>query len=140
MTASTSKRRVFLDSGILVALLNRRDAHHAQARALFDGPRPRWATSVLVRSEAYSWFLHKHGEEPARTLRLFLESLPGLEVFPADEAHHGQVCAVLDRHRGVKLTYVDASSLALMARHRIRVAWSTDHHLAIDGAQVLPRA
>jgi len=135
-----SRKRVFLDSGILVALLSRRDAHHAQARVLFDGGRPRWSTSVLVRSEAYSWFLHKHGEESARTLRLFLESLPELEVFPADEAHHIDVCRVLDRHRGVKLTYVDASSLALMGKHRIRVAWATDHHLSIDGALVVPRA
>ncbi len=135
-----SRKRVFLDSGVLVAVLSRRDAHHIQARALFDAPRPRWSTSVLVRSEAYSWFLHKHGEESARTLRLFLESLPGLEVFPADEGHHADVCRVLDRFRGTKLTYVDASSLALMAQHRIRVAWATDHHLAIGGAQVFPRA
>ena len=39
----------------------------------------------------------------------------------------------------VKLTYVDASSLCFMERYHIQQAWSTDHHLAITGAQVLPR-
>ena len=45
-----------------------------QARALFAGPTPRWHTSALVGSEAYSWCLRRHGEEPARTCRLFLDN------------------------------------------------------------------
>ena len=51
---------VFLDSGIFIAFLNRRDRHHVQATSLFNNPPARWCTSALVRSEAYSWFLHKH--------------------------------------------------------------------------------
>ena len=46
---------------------------------------------------------------------------------------------MLDRLRGSKLTYVDASSLCFMDRHRIRKVWSTDHHLGLTGAEVLPR-
>ena len=45
----------------------------------------------------------------------------------------------LDRFRGSKLTYVDASSPALMSRHRIATVWSTDHHLGLAGAEVLPK-
>ena len=37
------------------------------------------------------------------------------------------------------LTYVDASSLCLMERYKIRKVWSTDHHLGLTGAEVLPR-
>ncbi len=37
---------------------------------------------------------------------------------------------MLDRRRGARLTYVDASSLALMARHGIGTVWASDHHLA----------
>ena len=37
-------------------------------------------TSALVRSEGYSWFLHKYGEEAARQFRLFLDQLDGLTV------------------------------------------------------------
>ncbi|MCG8557150.1 MAG: type II toxin-antitoxin system VapC family toxin [Proteobacteria bacterium] len=135
---STSK--VFLDTGIFIAFLNRKDRHHTQASALFNGPRPRWYTSMLVRSEAYSWFLHRYGEEAARSFRFFLDSLSGLEVFDADAKHHELVCGVLDRLRGTKLTYVDASSLTLMTRHKIKRVWATDHHLGLTGAEVLPRS
>jgi predicted nucleic acid-binding protein len=130
---------VFLDSGIFIAFLNRRDQHHAQAVALFKGRRPRWCTSVLVVSEAYSWFLHRMGEEEARSFRLLLESLSGIRVFDATAEHDLEVGKTLDHFRGSKLTYVDASSLCLIDRHRIRRVWSTDQHLGLTGAEVLPR-
>ncbi len=47
---------------------------------------------------------------------------------------------MLDRLRGARLTYVDASSLALMERHGIRTVWATDHHLGLTGAEVLPHS
>lgn len=131
--------RVFLDTGILIAALNRRDQHHEQARALFAGPPPRWHTSMLVWSEAYSWFLHRHGEEPARTCRLFLDNLDGLVVLEATIALHRNTCRMLDHLRGSRLTYVDASSLALMEQYGIGTVWGTDYHLGLTGAEVLPR-
>ncbi|HSR66947.1 MAG TPA: PIN domain-containing protein [Acidobacteriota bacterium] len=134
-----SLAKVFLDSGIFIAFLNARDKHHARALALFDGPQVRWHTSSLVRSEAYSWFLHKYGEETARQFRLFIDNLDGLVVFDTDPEHHAEVGRTLDSLRGSKLTYVDASSLALMARHGIGQAWATDRHLGLTGIQILPR-
>lgn len=130
---------VFLDSGILIAFLNARDQWHDQAAALFALGKARWSTSFLVVSEAYSWFLHRHGEEAARSLRAFLDNLDGLRIFNADMNHHREVLQMLDRLRGAKLTYVDASSLSLMERNKIRKVWGTDHHLGLTGAEVLPR-
>lgn len=131
--------KVFLDSGIFIAFLNRRDRYHAQAATLFSGPEVRWHTSSLVRSEAYSWFLHKYGEEAARQFRLLLDNLEDLVVFDTDAEHHANVGKILDSLRGAKLTYVDASSLAFMAKHKIRRAWATDHHLGLTGIEVIPR-
>ena len=134
-----SASKVFLDSGIFIAFLNRRDRHHSQAVALFDGPPVRWFTSALVRSEAYSWFLHKYGEEAARQFRMFIDNLDLLRIFETDPEHHDEVGRILDRLRGAKLTYVDASSLALMSKENIGRTWATDHHLGLAGAEVLPR-
>lgn len=131
---------VFLDTGIFIAFLNRRDRHHALAVSLFGGPKVRWATSALVRAETYSFFLHNSGEEAARSLRLFIESLKGLQIFDTTPGHHDEVCRILDRLRGAKLTYVDASSLAFMRKHGISRVWSTDHHLGLMGAEVWPRS
>lgn len=131
---------VFLDSGIFIAFLNKKDRWHSQAAALFGETPSSWSTSMLVVSETYSWFLHKMGEEPARTFRQLVDNLVKLRVFGVLQEHHRDVATMLDRHRGAKLTYVDASSLVFMARHRIEHVWSTDHHLGLTGAQVHPRA
>jgi len=134
------RRRVYLDAGIFIAFLNRRDEWHSQAVALFSTAKPRWSTSVLVVSEAYSWFLHRMGEEAARSFLALLKRLQGLQLYEADAAHHESTIKMLDRYRGTKLTYVDASSLCLMADHRISTVWATDHHLGLAGAEVLPRS
>jgi predicted nucleic acid-binding protein len=135
-----SPPEVFLDSGIFIAFLNRSDRYHTQATALFGGPPVRWVTSSLVRSESYSWFLHRHGEEAARQFRLFIEHLDGLTVLDTTPSHHREVGKTLDRFRGAKLTYVDASSLAFIEKRGIEQAWATDHHLGLTGVQVLPRS
>jgi predicted nucleic acid-binding protein len=130
---------VFLDSGIFIAFLNRHDQWHPQAKALFSLARPRWSTSYLVIGEAYSWFLHRHGEEAARSFRVLVDKLDGLKIHEATADHHRQVVRMLDRLRGAKVSYVDASSLCLLERHKIRKVWSTDFHLSLTGAEVAPR-
>jgi predicted nucleic acid-binding protein len=130
---------VFLDSGIFIAFLNRHDQWHAQAKALFSLARPRWSTSYLVIGEAYSWFLHRHGEEAARSFRVLVDKLDGLKIHEATADHHRQVVRMLDRLRGAKVSYVDASSLCLLERHKIRKVWSTDFHLSLTGTEVAPR-
>ena len=132
--------KVFLDSGIFIAFMNQRDQWHLQAVALFGRPKARWCTSILVISEAYSWFLHRMGEEAARTFRLMVDNLDGLQVFEATQSHHQEVAKMLDRFRGSKLTYVDASSLVFLLQHKIHQVWATDHHLGLSGAHVLPRS
>jgi predicted nucleic acid-binding protein len=131
---------VFLDSGIFVALLSRKDRWHDQAVALFSGPTPRWTTSVLVISETYSWFLHRMGEEPARTFRKLIDNLQGLRVVDATFEHHADVVKMFERFRGTKLTYVDASSLVHLEQRHISRVWATDHHLGLNGAEVFPRS
>lgn len=133
-------RAVFLDSGIFIALMSRKDRWHEQAVELFSGTTPRWHTSVLVLSETYSWFLHRMGEEQARSFRGLIDNLKGLKIMDATLAHHLDVNRMLDRFRGTKLTYVDASSLTHMEQKKIRRVWSTDHHLGLSGAEVLPRS
>ncbi len=129
---------VFLDSGIFIAFLDRSDDHHPAAARVFRDPPRRWCTSLAVVSETYGWFLHRLGEDAARKFRLALADLPRLELLALDRHHHEKVSQKLEQFRGHKLTYVDASSLVFLARHRIRVVWGTDMDLAIEGARVVP--
>lgn len=130
--------RVFIDSGAFIAFIDRSDSLHGEARALFARPPRRWATSLLVVAEAYGWFLHRMGEEVARTFRALLGELPKLGLLGADTEHDAAVSRKLDDLRGCKLTYVDASSLVWLERKRIGTVWGTDHHLGLEGAQVVP--
>ena len=130
---------VFLDSGIFIALMSRRDHWHEQAVALFGGPTPRWSTSILVIAETYTWFLHRMGEEQALSFRHLVDNLKGLRVLDATREHHAAVVRMLDRFRGTKLSYTDASGLVHLEQRKITRVWSTDHHLGVGGAEVLPR-
>lgn len=129
---------VFLDSGIFIAFLDRSDRFHPAAVELFSNPPRRCHTSLAVVSETYGWFLHRLGEEAARTFRLALGDFSWLTLQAMDAGHHAAVVQKLERLRGHKLTYVDASSLVLLSRLRIRVVWGTDQDLSIEGARVVP--
>ena len=133
MTPST-----FLDTGIFIAFMNRRDQWHSSVCPLFEQPPRHWCASLLVVSETYSWFLHRHGEQAARRFRLLLERLTGLKLPESSLADHQATAALLDRFRGAQLTYVDASSLALLETRKIGEAWTTDQHLGLTGARGLP--
>ena len=128
----------FVDTGILIAFLDRSDQYHQAATRLFSDPPRRWFSSLAIVSETYGWFLHRLGEEAARTFRLALADLPRLELLSLDAEHHALVIRKLERLRGHKLTYVDASSLVFLDRFRIEEVWGTDRDLALAGARVTP--
>jgi predicted nucleic acid-binding protein len=129
---------VFLDTGIFIAFLDRSDRYHDDAVGLFGHPPRRWCSSFGVVSETYGWFLHRLGEDAARTFRLALADLPRLELLPIDQPLHEAVARKLERLRGHKLTYVDACSLVLIERLHIREVWGTDRDLGLEGARVVP--
>lgn len=132
------KRSVYLDSGIFIALLDRGDRWHAEARSLFGSAKAGWVTSLLVVSEAHSWFLHRLGEEAARRFQALVADLEGLALLEVTREHHRGVLRILQRLRGTKLTYVDASSLVFIETLKVPTVWSTDHHLGLTGARVMP--
>jgi predicted nucleic acid-binding protein len=131
-------RRVFLDTGIFIAFLDRSDSFHRAAVGLFADPPRELVTSLAVVSETYGWFLHRLGEEAARVFRLALSELPRLKLLSLEADHHESVLRKLERLRGRKLTYVDASSLVFLQDLRIAEVWGTDSDLSIEGARVLP--
>jgi predicted nucleic acid-binding protein len=129
---------VFIDSGAFIAFLDRSDRRHSAVVALFSRKPRRWSTSTLVLAETYGWFLHRLGEDAARRFRLFTDELPQLQVLGAGSAHRRSVSDKLEALRGCKLTYVDASSLVWLEEKNISAVWGTDHHLAVEGATVMP--
>ncbi len=134
------KPAAFIDSGAFIAFLVRSDTLHEDAVGLFSRPPRRLKTSVLVVSETYGWLLHRLGEGAGRAFRSLLESFPSLEVLDADSAHLEAAWKKMDELRGLRLNFVDASSLVWLQTLGIRNVWGTDHHLAVEGARVIPGA
>lgn len=130
--------KVFIDSGIFIAYLNKRDRWHQQALYLFQEKNVLPYTSELVISETYSWFLHQAGEEIARQFRLFIGAIPKLKILFMTPDGYEATSVVLEKHRGAKLTYVDAASLALLDAQKIATVWSTDFHLSLTGRTIRP--
>ena len=128
---------VFIDSGAFGAAFFRSDRHHESIRSLFMRLPKRCFTSVLIVSETYSWFLHKMDEESARTFLEFIDTLSPLTVLDAPHSLERDTRRMLDRFRGSKLTYVDACSLALIEKHRIKEVWGTDRDLTFTGATLI---
>lgn len=131
-------QKVFIDSGIFIAYLNKRDRWHQQALFLFQEKNIQPYTSELVISETYSWFLHQAGEEIARQFRLFVNAIPKMKVLFSNAEVHAATASMLDKHRGSKLTYVDAASLTILDAQKISTVWSTDYHLSLTGKTIKP--
>lgn len=130
--------KVFIDSGVFIAYLNKRDRWHQQALYLFQEKNISPYTTELVISETYSWFLHLAGEEIARQFRLFVKAIPKLKIIFSGTEAFESTAAMLDKHRGAKLSYVDAASLAVLEAQRIATVWSTDYHLSLTGRTIKP--
>lgn len=130
--------KVFIDSGIFIAYMNRRDRWHQQALYLFQEKNIQPFTSELVISETYSWFLHQAGEEIARQFRLFAKTIPRLRIIFSVSESFENTLKMLDKHRGAKLTFVDAASLTHLDDNKINTVWSTDYHLSLTGRTIKP--
>lgn len=108
-----------LDAGPLVALLNRREQHHAWARRTLDALDAPLLTCEAVLSEA--WFLAKRGGgDPARVLELV--QILGAEVVPAWNERTEEF---LRRYVG-RTSVADAALLTLAEADVGRVVVTTD--------------
>ena len=129
--------RAIVDTGYLVALLNRTDAHHAWATGLLGSLRGPWLTAEACVSESV-FLLERAGRIAVeRLLRWITEGLlvschllpDDLEEVRAEMLGYGKrwvdfadACLVRlsDRHPGLPMVTVDAADFAVYFRHRSR--------------------
>lgn len=96
-------KSVLADAGFLVALLNRRDYHHAWAKSL--GPRlvPPWRTCESALSEAF----HLLGASGEPALAAMLRRRAVIVAFELDH-HLDPVLALLKKYADVPMSLADA--------------------------------
>lgn len=127
---------LFLDTSYLLALVNRRDQNHSQARQLGE----RFAAHPTVVTQAV--FLEfgnalagRFRSEAARVIRV-LESDELCEVVPVSEAFFEEALTLYESRSDQEWGLVDCLSFVVMRRSGLNSALTFDHHFTQAGFQI----
>lgn len=125
---------IFVDTSFWVALRNRRDDHHAEARELL---RSHAATALLtsnhVKGETWTFLRRRAGHASAAQFLDFMESTDRLQVEHVVEVIEQEALGWLRRHDEREYSFVDATSFSLMRRMGIGEALAFDGDFAAAG-------
>ena len=131
------KTDAYVDTSAFIALADRSDTHHDTFRRLFAAP-PRLVTTTLVVAEGHGWFLKRYDRTKALQFIAMIEAMTPLEAIEVgvDEQRGG--IGLLRKFSDQDLSMTDAIGLFVMKAHRITQCWSTDRHLGLTGATLIP--
>lgn len=122
---------VVVDTTALFALLDRRDAHHAEAAAFWTDPDDEdLVTHAYVVVESVALVRSRLGADAANAL--LDDLLPALRVEMVDRPLHEASVADV-RRIGGGTSLVDRVTIAFAARHGIERAFAYDADLAVEG-------
>lgn len=119
---------ILVDTSFWVALRNRRDRNHEQAKSLLRlHSEAALVTSSQIRGETWTYLRRKVGHGSAVDFIDALTRSPRLEILWVSEDVESEALRWLRRHDEREYSFVDATSFAVMRSRRIREA------LAFDG-------
>jgi predicted nucleic acid-binding protein len=107
-----------LDTDVVIAALDRRDAHHLAAAELLE-----WhsgaGSELLLSAVNYAEALVRPAEDE-RTLRAAVDAIArlGVRIIPPD----AKIAAAAARNRGLGISFADGFALATATAHRAAVA------------------
>jgi predicted nucleic acid-binding protein len=131
--------RVFVDSGPLIALVDRGDPGHAHARSFFSRTRARLLTHVGVLGEAVTFVRYRFGHAPARRIGDHIRAGKAVTLLPIELRDDVEGWRWFLRYRDQRFSLVDCWSFAVMERLGIREVATFDRDFAIAGfVTVLP--
>lgn len=114
---------VFVDTGVLVALLSLRDQHHAWAVAQAERMPLPWVTSEAVLSETW----HRIRSSPRAREGLLAMLRRGALGFPfALPGLLGDLCRVLEKFDDLPASIADAGLFLMATRTPGAKVWTTD--------------
>lgn len=134
-------RRIFVDTGAFVALRNRAEREHEEARAALSelvAQRAMLLTSNYIFAETYTALLVRTGRSEAVAWGRHFKAGEAIDLVRIDEALERDAWEILESHEDKEWSYVDATSFALMQREGIHEAFAFDHHFAQRGLKVVP--
>ena len=132
------RSRVILDTGPLVALLNRRDRHHPWARLCFAEIEPPLLTCEAVISEA-CFLVRSLPRGPQTVIDLLQRGVLAIPFRIDEEAN--RLAALLTRYASVPMSLADASLVRMAEQHAESGVLTLDSDFLVyrkHGRQVIP--
>ena len=125
---------IFVDTSFWVALRNRRDDHHLEAKRLLRANASIQLVSTNhVTGETWTFLRRRAGHGSATNFLEFIAETARLHVEHVDAATEEEAMGWLRRHDEREYSFVDATSFALMRRLGIRDAFAFDGDFAAAG-------
>ena len=125
------------DTSFLVAYLNPRDEHHAQAVQWMTVSSERIVTSEWVLAELGNFLAEQPNRRLFGSLVRALSAEERVEIVPADHASFLDALSLYLRRPDKSWSFTDCASFRLMKARKIRQALTTDHHFEQAGFTVL---
>ncbi|HZS93358.1 MAG TPA: PIN domain-containing protein [Chloroflexota bacterium] len=125
---------IFVDTSFWVALINQRDAHHAEALALLHryGTDPLSTTNHVV-GETWTFLGRRMGHAAAVRFLDMIDQSPRLQIVTVPPSLEEEALLWLRRHDEREYSFVDATSFALMRSLTIRDALAFDGDFSAAG-------
>lgn len=134
--AKKTRPSAYVDTGALIAFLDRSDTYHSLFVRHFSDP-PQLITTPLVIAEGHGWFLKRYDATRALQFMNFIEDLSVMKSAPVGQSELKEASKVLRHFSDQDLTLADAMGLWLMKKQKITQCWSTDRHLCLGGATLI---
>jgi uncharacterized protein len=123
----------FVDTSFWIALASARDRHHAEARALAERGLGPLLTSNHVVGETWTFVRRRHGHASATACVRAMRAVPALTVLHVEPGLEEDAWRWLERRDEREYSFVDATSFALMRRHRLREVLAFDGDFSAAG-------
>jgi len=130
---------IFVDTGYLIALLDRSDQHHAVARAWTSILTQDMVTTSFVLTEYFNYFSAGSLRIPTHRLHDLLISKPEFESVVVDPSLYDRGLALHRARPDKHWSLTDCISFTVMTERNITQALAYDHHFEQAGFEALLR-
>jgi predicted nucleic acid-binding protein len=112
-----------IDTGALLALIDRKDRWHEACAAAFDEARLPLATSAAVLAE----FFHLLGHHPRQVAAAWGLLRTAVTVLPITDLDLAEIEALMERYRDRPMAFADATLVHLARRESLSLVFTVDH-------------
>ena len=135
-----ASREVFVDTSGLYALVDKRDAHHGQAREVVEKllrTGRRLVVTDYIVTEAVNLANARSGSSVATRVLDLVEQSAGIRIEWIESARFEKTKRFFRKYADHSYSFTDCSSFVTMRELRLTEALTTDRHFVEAGMQTL---